>query len=85
MNSPVGQLSAFFNFLMLQCSSNKQGIIYEINRLVAIPPSVAYSKKNSGPYWTSITALNFKHKEHSLSFFLIQDSLLTATDYLLKR
>ena len=48
---------------MLQCSANKQGIIYDINRLVAIPPSVAYSKENCGSYWTSATILNFRYKE----------------------
>ena len=48
---------------MLQCSSNGQGIIYEVNRLVAIPPSVAYSKENCGSYWTSTTVLNFRYKE----------------------
>ena len=67
MNSPVGQLSAVA--AMLQCSSDKQGIICKINRLVAIPPSVAYSKENSGSFWTSTTVLNFRHKEHSLSSF----------------
>ena len=48
MNSPVGQLSAVA--AMLQCSSNKQGIVCEINRLVTIPPSVAYPKENSGSH-----------------------------------
>ena len=50
------------------------------------PPSVAYSKENSGSYWTSTTVLNFRHKEHSLSsFFCKQGCLLTAIDYLLNR
>ena len=63
---------------MLQFSSNKQGTICEINRLVAIPPSVAYSKESSGPYWASTTVLNFRHKEHFLfSCFGKQESLLT--------
>ena len=82
MNSPVGQLSAVA--AMLQCLSNKQGIICETNRLVAILPSVAYSKENSGSYWTSTAVSGLRHKEHSLSScFGTQDSLLTATDYLL--
>ena len=34
---------------------------------IAIPPSVAYSKENSGFYWASTTVLNFRDKEHSLS------------------
>ena len=42
------QLSAVVE--MLQCSSNKQGIICEINRVVAIPPSVTHSKENSGSH-----------------------------------
>ena len=46
MNSPVGQRSAVAS--MLQCLSNKQGIMCEINRLVAITPSVAYSKETLG-------------------------------------
>ena len=43
------------------------------------PPSVTYSKENSGSYWASTTALNFRHKEHSLSscFGIKQDNLLT--------
>ena len=32
------------------------------------PPSVAYSKENSGPHWTSAAVLNF-FKIHSLSSF----------------
>ena len=75
MNISVGQLSAVA--AMLQFSSNKQGTICEINRLVAIPPSVAYSKENSGSYWASATVLNFSHKQHSLSScFGKQESLL---------
>ena len=74
MNSPVGQLSAVA--VMLQCSSSNQGIICEINRLVAIPPSAAYSKENSRSYWTLTSVLNFRHKEHSLSScFAKQESL----------
>ena len=42
-------------------------VLLEINRLVAIPRSVACSKENSGSYWASTTVLNFRHKEHSLS------------------
>ena len=76
MNNSVGQLSAVV--AMLQFSSNKQGTICEINRLVAIPQSVAYSKENSGSHWTSTAILNFTHKEHSLSCcFGEQESLLT--------
>ena len=71
MNSPVDQLSAVA--AMLQCSSNKQGIICEINRLVAIPPSVAYSKENSGSYWTSTTELNVRYKELQLIISRIAD------------
>ena len=42
------------------------------------PPSVAYSKENSGSYWVSTTVLNFGHKEQSLSScFGKQESLLT--------
>ena len=75
MNRSVGPLYAVA--VMLQFSSNKQGTICEINRLVAIPPSVAYSKEKSGSYWTSATVLNFSHKEHSLSScFGKQESLL---------
>ena len=49
---------------VLQCSSNKQGIICEVNRLVNIPPpSVAYSKENCGSYRSSSTVLNFRYKE----------------------
>ena len=43
MRSSVGQLSAVA--AMLQFSSNKQGTICEINRLVTILPSVAHSKE----------------------------------------
>ena len=76
MNTPVGQLSAVT--AMLQFTSNKTGTIYEINRLIAIPPSVAYSKEDSGSYWASTAVLNFRHKEHSLSScFGKQESLLT--------
>ena len=46
MNSSVGQLSAVA--AMLQFSSNKQGTMCEVNQLVAMLPSVAYSKANSG-------------------------------------
>ena len=59
MNSSVSQLSVVA--AMLQFSSNKQGTICEINRLIAI------SKENSGSYWASTTVLNFRHKEYSLS------------------
>ena len=78
MNSPVGQLSAVAS--MLQFSSNKQtrNSVCEINRFVAIPLSLAYSKEKSGSYWVSTTVLNFRHKEHSLfSCFGKQESLLT--------
>ena len=48
------------------------------DRFVAIPLSVAYSNENSGSYLASTTALNFRHKEHSLfSCFGKQESLLT--------
>ena len=84
MNSSLGQLSAVA--AMLQFSSNKQGIICQINRLVAILLSVAYSKENSGSYLTSTAALNFGHRKTFFIFlFCKQDSLLTATDYLLNR
>ena len=73
MNSPVGQLSAVA--AMLQCSSNKQGKM----RDKSIGLSVAYSKENSGSYWTSTTVSSLRHKEHSLSScFGTQGSLLTA-------
>ena len=69
MNSSVGQLSAVA--AMLQFSSNKQETICEINRLVVIPPSVAYSEEHSGSYLASTTVLKFRHKEHSLSSCLV--------------
>ena len=48
------------------------------DKSIAIPPSIAYSEENSGSYWASTTALNFRHKEHSLSScFGKQESLLT--------
>ena len=50
------------------CRINKQGTICEINRFVAIPLSIAYSKENSGSYWASTTVLKFKHKEHFFIF-----------------
>ena len=76
MNTSVGQLSAVA--AMLQFSSNKQGTICQINRLVAITPSVAYSKENSGSYWALTAVLNLRHKEHSLSpCFARQESLST--------
>ena len=63
---------------MLQFSLNKQGTICVINRFVAIPLSVVYSKESSGSYWASTTVLNFRHKEHFLfSCFGKQESLLT--------
>ena len=50
------------------------------------PPFIAYSKETSGSYWTSATVLNFRHtKTLFIFFFCKQDSLLTATDYLLNR
>ena len=67
---------------MLQFSSNKQGTICQINRLVVIPPSVAYSEETLSLTGlqprASTTVLNFRHKKHSLSScFGKQESLLT--------
>ena len=68
MNSPVGQLSAVA--AMFQCSSNLKNYMRDksIGRHLTF---VAYSKENSGSYWTSTTVLNFRHKEHSLSSFFL--------------
>ena len=60
MNGSVGQLSAVA--AMLQFSLNKQGTKCDINQLVAISPSVAYSNENSRSYWALTTVLNFRHK-----------------------
>ena len=60
LNGPVGQIS-----VGPRCCSgrriNKE--LYEVNPLVAIPPSVAYSKENCWSYWSSTTVLNFRYKE----------------------